>query len=159
MNDCQALKHTIQDLLDQKKVSLDGHASNYDHLAFKNPLPNYEKGGPSNQNKSGANNTNYTNISFDYVVNNISESDSHVNVITINKTPDCNVTTRSGKVALKGAPSKPSSPSNHYNILDQLHKTPAHISILELMCLSPSHRAILDQALSKATVPMNLAEE
>jgi len=77
-------------------------------------------------------------------------------VITINKDLDCNVTTRSNRVTLRGA----SAPLTHqYNIMDQLHKTPAHISILELLCLSPSHRTIFDKALVEASVPTNLAEE
>lgn len=40
--------------------------------------------------------------------------------------------------------------------MEQLEKTPALISILELLCLSPSHKTILDQALQEASVPTNL---
>jgi len=77
-------------------------------------------------------------------------------VITINKDPDCNVTTRSNRVTLRGAST---TLSNQCSIVDQLHKTPAHISILERLHLSPSHRSILDKALAEAFVPTNLAEE
>jgi len=43
--------------------------------------------------------------------------------------------------------------------MDQLHKTPAHISMLELLRLSPSHKSILDKALAEASIPMNITEE
>jgi len=45
-NDCISLKHIIQDLIEQNKISVNeqshGHTSNNDHQAFKDPLPNYE---------------------------------------------------------------------------------------------------------------------
>lgn len=40
--------------------------------------------------------------------------------------------------------------------MEQLDKTSALISILEILRLSPSHKTILDQALQEASVPANL---
>jgi len=47
--------------LDKKWISIEGHTSNDEHIAFKNHLPHYEKGGPSNQN-NGADKANYNNV-------------------------------------------------------------------------------------------------
>lgn len=80
------------------------------------------------------------------------------------------VTTHSqSKVTLQGVQSEPNAPhksvyvpksttniSNQYNLLEQLKKTPAQISILELLCLSPSHKDILEKALLETQVPTNL---
>lgn len=74
-------------------------------------------------------------------------------------TLECNVTTYRGKVTLQGAPPKTivvSSPNNEYELVDQLGKTPALISILELLFLSPSHKAILDKTLRETFVPIDL---
>ena len=43
--------------------------------------------------------------------------------------------------------------------MDQLKKTPAHISILELLRLSATHREILDKALNEMYVPTNLNQD
>ena len=60
------------------------------------------------------------------------------------------------KVVLKGASSKVVPPPSHYNIVDQLRKTPAQISILELLKISPIHKNILEEALVNTSVDTNL---
>lgn len=84
-----------------------------------------------------------------------------INVIKIIDKQDnmlVNATTRAQtKYVLKGSTSKtPISPLNKYNIVDQLQKIPAQISILELLKISPAHKEILEQALVATTVPNNL---
>lgn len=46
-NGCQRLKNLVQDILDKGDIMVEGHN---DHKAFKIPLPNYDKGGPSTLN-------------------------------------------------------------------------------------------------------------
>jgi hypothetical protein len=67
------------------------------------------------------------------------------------------VTTRGqAKVVLKGTSSKAILPPSHYNIVDQLWKAPAQISILELLKISPIHKNILEEALVNTSVDTNL---
>lgn len=48
------------------------------------------------------------------------------------------------------------SSTRRYDLLDQLGKTPAQISILELLKTSPVHKEILEQALLQSHVPDNI---
>ncbi len=48
------------------------------------------------------------------------------------------------------------NPKSNYNIVDQLQRTPAQISIFELLELSPRHKQILEDALCMVNVPNNL---
>lgn len=43
-----------------------------------------------------------------------------------------------------------------YNLVDQLQRTPAQISIFELLELSPRHKCVLEDALHIANVPKNI---
>jgi hypothetical protein len=43
-NNCQALRNLVQDLIDNGTITIEAHHNNNDHQAFKNPLPNYQKG-------------------------------------------------------------------------------------------------------------------
>lgn len=74
------------------------------------------------------------------------------------ETSKCNVTTHRGKVTLQGVPPKTttSSTKNEYDLVYRLGKTPTLISILEILCISPSHKAILDKALKETYVPIDL---
>lgn len=66
------LKHLVQDLIDNKIIFVEGPQTNVDHGAFKNPLPNYEKGESSSSNNKG-NNVNHvydTTIFNIFVVHN-----------------------------------------------------------------------------------------
>ncbi len=56
------------------------------------------------------------------------------------------------------APSKSTSPStiSSYDIVHQLQKTPAQISIFELLEFSPLHKEILEKAFHATCVPPNL---
>lgn len=100
---------------------------------------------------------NYTTAKYDYTIHNINEVDNYVNTFIINeKEPDCKVTTHKGTVTLKGPIAKPATPTSQYNLIEHLGKTPAQISILELLRLSPEHKAILDKALATTTVPIDL---
>ncbi|GLJ56032.1 hypothetical protein SUGI_1203060 [Cryptomeria japonica] len=49
-----------------------------------------------------------------------------------------------------------SSTKNEYDLVDQLGKTPTLISILDLLCISPTHKAILDKTLRETFVPTDL---
>lgn len=95
------------------------------------------------------------------VIPNINTSDNQINVIKIRETQDyqpVNATTRGqSKVILKGVSFKITTPPSHqYNIMDQLQKIPAQISILELLKISPSHKEVLEQALVATTIANNL---
>jgi len=111
---------------------------------------------------------------FDSVVGQIEESFSHVNTVTIrvqSQTPDCVVTTRRGRVTIHGATNQPTAadqPSSSaltntlafkYNLLDHLGKTPAQITILELLHTSLLHKEILDKALMETQVPTDINVE
>lgn len=67
-----------------------------------------------------------------------------------------NVVMLRSKITIKVAPQGRPSIPEQYNLMEQLDKTPALISILELLYLSPSHKTILDQALQEVSVPANL---
>ncbi|GLJ22018.1 hypothetical protein SUGI_0412480 [Cryptomeria japonica] len=72
---------------------------------------------------------------------------------------ECNVTTRRGKFTLQGAPAKNTTSSStkpEYDLVEQLGKTPALISILELLRISSAHKAILDRILRDTPVLTNL---
>ena len=44
INNFFQLKDTIQDLIESGTVLTNGLVKNYDHKAFKTPLPDYDKG-------------------------------------------------------------------------------------------------------------------
>lgn len=44
IENCFKLKDVIQDLIEAGKVFIDGLVKNYNHKAFQQPLPEYEKG-------------------------------------------------------------------------------------------------------------------
>lgn len=54
---------------------------------------------------------------------------------------------------------KNTAPSVSYDIVDQLKKVPAKISIMELLQSSATHNKALLDVLSQAYVPMNMEEE
>ncbi|GLJ50598.1 hypothetical protein SUGI_1077960 [Cryptomeria japonica] len=146
---------------------------------FKEPFPKHDKG----KAKATDDQTNYTKASYNYdsTINHIS-MDNYVSTIIIkDKTPEnptqrpkivlkgvgssfeptseCHVTTRRGKITLQGASTKntaSSSTKHEYDLVEQLGKTPALISILELLRIFPAHKAILDKILRDTTIPTNL---
>ncbi|GLJ51443.1 hypothetical protein SUGI_1093350 [Cryptomeria japonica] len=146
---------------------------------FKEPFPKHDKGKAAATDDQ----TNYTRASYNYDsnINHIS-MDNYVSTIIIkDKTPgnstqrpkivlkgvgsssepthECNVTTRRGKFTLQGAPAKniaSSSTKSKYDLVEQLGKTPALISILELLRISPTDKSILDKILRETIVPTNL---
>ncbi|GLJ23129.1 hypothetical protein SUGI_0436430 [Cryptomeria japonica] len=64
-----------------------------------------------------------------------------------------------GKFTSQGAPAKNTASSStkpEYDLVEQLGKTPTLISILELLRISPTHKAILDKILRDTTVPTDL---
>lgn len=68
-NYCQYLKHVIQDLIDNKVITVDGHTTNESHTTFKTPLPNYEKGKTSTtRDRKGKEKVNYAHT-YDNMVN------------------------------------------------------------------------------------------
>lgn len=73
---------------------------------------------------------------------------------------DCNVTTHQGRVTMQGDPPPPKPPpmssTHRYDLLDQLGKTPAQISILEILKTSSIHKEILEQALLESRIPNNI---
>lgn len=141
----------IQDLVESGEVNAERHTSNETHTSFKDLLLDYDKGNASN-NKTD-NQASYNTASYTYF-NNLSECDlsqDYANVITFHENYELkqvNATTRNqAKVTLQGVSSKPSMSqekvtyilrsmpriSIYYNLLDQLNKTLAHISILKIL--------------------------
>ena len=53
-------------------------------------------------------------------------------------------------------PSTPQRPTSRYDVLSQLGKTPAQISILELLTTSPIHKEILESSLLESCIPENI---
>ncbi|GLJ49605.1 hypothetical protein SUGI_1052410 [Cryptomeria japonica] len=123
---------------------------------FKNPLPSQDQRGLSTSRR-GTDTTNYTQAAYNYTVNHLYDASEQVAIITFkNPNSNCNVVTRHKKVTIKVAPQGTTSIPKQYNLVEQLDKTPALISILELLRLSPSHKTILDQALQEASIPASL---
>jgi len=114
-----------------------------------NPLPSHDKS--SNPHAKIA-------IQYNYESSTIGRIDhACISTITIQgKVPDCDVTTRRSQITIQGAPVHPPRPFSNYNILDHLGKTPVHISILELLRISPAHKAILNKALQESLVPNDI---
>jgi hypothetical protein len=155
MNNYQELRNLVQDLIDNGTITIEGHHTNNNHQAFKNPLPNYQKGESSNNKGKSVNNVEDNIICHIYV------DDQQMNVIKIKERQEyqqVNMTTRGkAKVVFKGTSSnKVVPPPSHYNIVDQLRKTSAQISILELLKISPIHKNILEEALVNKNVNTNL---
>lgn len=63
------LKHVIQDLIENGKFFVDGLVNNYDHKAFKEPLPKYDKGEASTSKKDEGAKINYTYTNNSNVIN------------------------------------------------------------------------------------------
>lgn len=59
-------------------------------------------------------------------------------------------------ITLKSPTPKFIAPISRYNLIGILEKRPTQISILEVLCLSPEHKALLDKELSTATVSIDL---
>lgn len=141
-------------MMDKGDIIVDGHKTNSDHEEFKDPLPNYDKGGATTSNNNKGDRINHI---YDNVINHILAYDNQVNVIKIKDKQEhapVNVTTWAQKYVLKGSTSKAKTlPKTQYNLVDQLQKTPAQISILELLKISPTHKDILEQALVDTIVP------
>ena len=141
-------------------------SSNADHTIFKDPLASHDKGQASSSNTQS--NVNYTHTSHNYVINCLRELDSCISIFNLKKEdPHCAATTRHNKITLSGVPTRPTTPSrpisptrsitpSNYNLVDQLGKTPAQISILDLLRSSPQHQKVLDQALKESIVPNNI---
>ncbi|GLJ28438.1 hypothetical protein SUGI_0559540 [Cryptomeria japonica] len=179
IGNCHSLKNIIQDLIDRGDIEIEGHSSNQEHDMFKEAFPKSGKG----KTKAIDEHTNYTRASYNYdsTVNHIS-MDNYVSTIIIKdkmpknstqrpkvilkgigpsfeSTSECNVTTRRGKVTLQGAPAKTIASSTtkpEYALIEQLGKTPTLISILELLRISPTHKAIIDKTLRGTSVPTDL---
>lgn len=145
----------IQDLLEQGVIEVDppNATSNTDHTIFKTPLLDHDKGKASSSNSTQT--TNYANTGYNNVINCFRASNEYVSTLRIKgQDPSCAATTHRSKIVLKGALAvlpKP-TPTSQYNLLDHLGKTPSHILILELLKMSPMHRAVLDKALIESTV-------
>lgn len=96
---------------------------------------------------------NYTKIDYDYTINTLNEANAVVTIISVNpRNRDCVIVTRRSKVTLQGVPSHTPPQTSSFNVVDQLKKTPAQISLFELLHISPSHIKILDKALQDSVV-------
>ncbi|GLJ29604.1 hypothetical protein SUGI_0583760 [Cryptomeria japonica] len=118
---------------------------------FKEPFPKHDKG----KAKATDEKTNYTRASYNYdsTVNHIS-MDNYVSAIIIKDKMPENSTQRP-KVVLKGIVSSSESTSE-CNVTTCRGRTPALISILELLSISPAHKAILDKTLRDTSIPTHL---
>ncbi|GLJ28698.1 hypothetical protein SUGI_0565650 [Cryptomeria japonica] len=138
-------------MIDNGVITVDGHTTNESHTAFKTLLPNYEKVELSTTNNGKVKaKVNYAHT-YDNVVNVIvvkeKQNQEHAQAITRIK----------AKVVLPGPTTNTSfTIAKQYNLVEQLQKTPAQISILELLKLSPAHKEILEKALVDTTVSKDL---
>jgi hypothetical protein len=71
------LRDLVQDLIDNGTITIEGHCTNEDHQAFKNPLPKYHKGESSNTKGKSINNVE------DNIIHHIYADDQQVNAIKI----------------------------------------------------------------------------
>lgn len=115
------MKHLIQDIIDNGIITVDSHKTKESHLDFKTPLPNYDKGEPSqSKDDKGKAKVIYT---YTY--------DDVVNVIIVRDNPPSdpiNVITRSkAKVTFPGIIKDSTSTSQQYNLVDKLQRIPAQI--------------------------------
>lgn len=144
------MKHLIQNLIDNGTITVDGHKTNESHLAFKTPLPNYEKGEQSNPKYDKGK----AKVEYAYTYDDV------INVILVkDKTPSkpINIITRSKEnVTFLGITNESTSTSRKYNLVEQLQKIPAQISILELLKVLPMHKEILEKSLTETTVSKDL---
>lgn len=150
---CYKFKNLVQDLIDQGDITVDNNkAPNIDHTIFKDPFVKHDKAKASSSNAQN-NTVNYTNVVFDYSINTLSTRDEMVATIIVNpKNRDCVVITRRSKVTLQGVPSNSPPPTSNYNMVDQLKRTPAQISLFELLRISSAHKAVLDKSLQDSVV-------
>lgn len=107
---------------------------------------------------SQENKANYTHASYDYMINHINQVDETIATIIVKaKNLDYAMATHRSKVTLQGAPYN-SPPIGTYNVIDQLKKILAQISIFELLSISPTHKVILDKYLCESTIPCDIDE-
>lgn len=154
---CMRLKNLIQDLINDKFITIDQLAENQDLKIYMNPMSDHNKG-----NNNGKVN-NYTNVNHicDHFV---AYLDEFVTVVNI-KGPraECGVTTRNDMISIPGpspppreSPANPKSNPNAYSILEKLKKTSTQISIMELLKILPAHTDILKKALVAFFVPRDI---
>lgn len=150
---CYKLKNLIQDPIDQGDITVDTNKSaNTNHTIFKDPFVKHDKGKASILGTQD-NTTNYTKVLHDYTINAISAGDKIVfNIIVNPRDKDCAIITCRSTVTLQGIPSNTPLTAGNYNLVEQLKKTPAQISLFELLCILPNHRAILDKGLQDSVV-------
>jgi hypothetical protein len=156
------LKDYVQDLIDQKEVTVGASTSpNAGLQIYQNAFPPHNNIGkaavPNNNNNSKANinppkpNNPQDNTSaylnYGSMIGCISQVEPSINVINIRgPNNQCTVTTRRTRVNITGPPT--SAPSKaQYDILEHLGNMPAQISILDLLRTSPVFKEILDNAL------------
>lgn len=66
-NNCQGLKNLVHDLIENDTITVEGHHTNEEHQAFKNPLPNYQKGESSSDKGKNVNHFYDTTINHIYM--------------------------------------------------------------------------------------------
>lgn len=150
------LKNLIQDLIETKQIEVEPQGGNKDFKIYTDPMPDHGKG--------KAKETNYTKVNHTYDPNVIFFLEEVVLVVTIKGTNvECGVTTQGGKVTITGpspssskAPPKQKPNPDGYSVLEQLNKMPVQIYILDLLRISPTHKEILENALSASTVPKDI---
>ena len=90
---------------------------------------------------------------YEYTINYFNESDSHISTFTLKvEDPCCIVTTHHAKITLPRAPSRPMAPTrptppsipnaptlSNYSLVEEIGKTLAQISTLDILCVSPQH--------------------
>lgn len=137
---------------------------------IKIPFPKNNQGpstsstNPKPSNNSQNNNTNnvsYKNVPYKYdnIITYITQGESRVSMIQVKgKDPQCAITKWCTHISLLGpsTSSQPAPVSSKYNILDHLGKTPAQISILDLLKFSPIHQEILTKSLHDRHVSNNI---
>lgn len=77
MNNYQALRNLVQDLIDNGTTTIEGHHTNNNHQALKNPFPSYQKGESLDAKGKSINNVE------DNIIRHIYANDQQVNIIKI----------------------------------------------------------------------------
>lgn len=129
-----------------------------DHIIFNDLFVKHDKG-KSLSLGSQDSNANYTRVSYDYTINNISQADEIVETIIVKlNNPDCVVITCCSKDTLQGVPLNPPPLMGSYNVIDKMKRTFVHILIFKLLHVSTTHKVILDKYFCESYVPRGIDE-
>jgi len=151
----------MQDLIKDNIINIDQPTKNQDLKIYENPMSNHNQGNNQGNNK-GKQKYASANLVYEEIAGCVDEMVTVINFKGFND--DCGVTTHGRNVTIEGALAKtPISNTKSipydYNVIDELKRTLAQISIMELLKISAAHGKIFDEALVASTISTTLDTE